>query len=314
MNEAEKKLREAWAKAGDFARGCVCNWAREDTEALGHAIRAFCESEPSAPAVVEPEALRKVREAWANVPADHRERDLAFWRNRHFASTPEYVALRASLADLLESAPVEGGGEYAAKLAAIKEDRDKLEAAFERIVPLNVREQDGTVEGMERWIRANLAHAFGCPKSADHELRAKLALVEKERDATKRSYTEQIAELTRALESEKKAHGEALRPERAVDRELREALKGRPDWIDEDYFTVEASRRAARALKEWLAAPLTAPKVEPARVLECWASEYPNGYLGLTLRSLADPVKLDPSAIRAHRVALPVIETVERGQ
>lgn len=407
MNEQERKLREAWAKAsyGDRVRVCVWDQDKGEPHELGSAIRAFCESDPSAPAVVEPEALRRVREAWGSISKIQRDQDLAEWRRENaFAMSPWYIAFRKALADLLESAPV-AGGEYAAKLAAIKEDRDKLEAAFERIVPLNVREQDGTVEGMERWIRANLTHAFGCPKSADHELRAKLALVEKERDAAqqearnmqsfavqnanalnaaqrefsaaKRSYTEQIAELTGALESEKTAHSEALaelarvrpkhdayekvcgalgiehdilghvrklqdaaasRPEperfeRAVDREMREAFKDKSVRVltranGNVHAGCNDDPRATEALSRWLAAPLTAPKVEPERdhfagvgkkvapahVLEMWASEHPNGYLGLTLRSLADPVKLDPSAIRAHKVALPIIETVERGE
>jgi hypothetical protein len=39
---------------------------------------------------------------------------------------------------------------------AIREDRDRYLAAFERLVPQHVRDADGTVGGMESWLKASL--------------------------------------------------------------------------------------------------------------------------------------------------------------
>ena len=38
----------------------------------------------------------------------------------------------------------------------LREDRDAYAAAFERLVPLDVRECDGTVAGMEEWLREHV--------------------------------------------------------------------------------------------------------------------------------------------------------------
>jgi hypothetical protein len=294
VNEQERKLRDVWAGVSEDVHRIVCNDFRDGAAAdLGSAVRAFCESEPGANSVVEPEALLRVREAWAK--CDERDRrglvDWLRWDSYREENARE--KLDHALADLLESAPVEGGedadrlecalGDAKAAmgdLAAVKEHRDKLSAAFERIVPQSVRDQDGTVEGMERWIRDTLAaaekerdklkgdHRYACEVlsrtsielgEAKREAEAMRDLANKnanELNAAQRSYSTQLAELTRALVSEKKAHNEALtcpsRPERAVDLELREAFRCSASWA-------QPSGRLLGAFQKWLAAPLSAP-------------------------------------------------------
>lgn len=304
-----------------------------------------------------------LREAWGKCGDAQRKRILEHLRAECLSDTR--AALDRALADLLESAPVEGGEPVLArakknvedsfvrevarhtetqlKLAAVAEhrdklrdqveflkqmldatteDRSKLEAAFERIVPQRARDQDGTVEGMERWIRDTLAAA---EKERDFLLES-LKQTERARDdghcrldAAHRSFSTQLADLQRALEAEKKAHNEALksasRPERAVDRDLREALV---EWLncgrakDTDRLSLLAC-----AASRWLAAPLSAPDAPaskpPARALETWAAQFGDGSCEFGFLSPETAMNYGSGIVRAHKVALPIIETVECG-
>lgn len=295
MNEAEKKLREAWAKASAADRACVADWEPyEPPRELGSAVRAFCESEPSAPAVVEPEALRRVREAWKKLPVTDRAADLDNWRKRHVGLSPEYHALCYALADLLESAPVEGGEDLRAKLAAAEKERDEAKREAEAMRDLATRN----------------ANELNAALKERNEARRDL-------ECARASYQMQAADLTRALESEKKAHNEALKSASRPDEYTRAAVAAMEKWcapaFDGKGFTVEAD--AFHAL--WNArqrgepsAPVSTPP--PARALETWVSEDRDGGMVFGYESAPDAFR--SGALRAHKVALPVIETVERGQ
>jgi hypothetical protein len=387
VNEAEKNLSAAASESLAVARVRAeakklggfsinpCDASKDDAP-FAHALDALLKTE-SAPAVVEPEALRKVREAWEKCSEGQRYGITSLLRAPYTGRNADRAATENALADLLESAPVEGG-EYAARLecalgdakaamselATVKDHRDKLSAALERIVPQSVLDQDGTVEGMERWIRDKLTALRGDYNNAKREAEAmrdlatknanELNAAVKERDETRadasrrlrqaeldcaeakqaanmwkrdleqmrrasdaahNSYRTQLADLQRALESEKKAHGEALaaqsRPERDVDRELREAFRCSSSWS-------HPSARLLDAIEKWYAAPLSAPDAPvstppTARVLECWVAEYADGNYETAFKSPDHAFMYSDRIVRAHKVALPVIETVERG-
>ncbi len=392
MNEAEKKLREAWAGASDKARGYVCGWAdaKSGVHELGSAVRAFCESAPDNTAA-EPEALRRVREAWGKCSEIQRSALTTYLRDNKQLHRNS-VALDHALADLLESAPVEGG-EYAAHLecalgdakaamAEMEAMRAKLAAAereaeaMRDLATRNANALNAAVKERDEAQRS-LAVARDAARDARHERdeakhearsarlfavqNANARAAERELNLMRRSYETQISDLTRALDAEKKAHSEALaaqsRPEREVDLALRGAL--------DKWFTcgrskdAEALSRLASTASRWLAAPLSAPdeytraavkfaelwvgnwgcaeylpardawkaiydarqrgepsapvsSPPPARVLECWFGEYDDGEVTVGFGCAKDAMRSN-GVLRAHKLALPVIETVERG-
>ncbi len=374
MNEAEKKLRAAWAKADKDTRDAVCDWpmARESKyDALGSAVRAFCESEPVEGGGVE---LLRVTLDSTRRQLDQTTELLKAQGITLAAAEKERDDARSALAvarDARDQNQRALGFTHSA-LDLANESRDRAQ-----------RERD-KLKGDHRYaceVLSRTSIKLGEAKREAEAMRAKVAQLEsvvesqkgflsrameskRDLDAAKRSYSTQLADLQRALEAEKKAHGEALksqsRPERAVDRDLREALKGCAHWTDEDCFVDYGARRAASALKAWLAAPLSAAdeytraavacaealadarvsysgfepirerwqeiytarqrgepsapvsSQPPARVLECWLSEYDDGEVTVGFGCAKDALRSN-GVLRAHRVALPVIETVERG-
>ncbi len=253
MNEQERELREKWAS---FANGAVVSWMDIIEE-----VRAFCESEPSAPAVVEPEALRKVRE-------DHRFacKELERAANARDEAQREAEAMRAL------------ANKNANELNAAVKERDEFKRHHESM------------------------------QCALHNLRC-------HSDAAQRSYSTQLAELTRALEAEKRAHSEALRPyeyTRAAVKYAEESTRAYLDPnanYDREHWEKFRKLYTARQRGEPSAPVSSQP---PARVLETWAAQYADGVIVVGFESEKGALQTT-GVVRAYRVALPVIETVERG-
>lgn len=71
-----------------------------------------------------------------------------------YESDGEFGRMDEAVSNLIDALPA-----HDILAGAIKEDRDSMLAAFERLVPLSVREMDGTVEGMESWLSAAVERA-----------------------------------------------------------------------------------------------------------------------------------------------------------
>jgi len=175
VNEAEKKLRDAWADASDRRRNYVCNWEDDGSgvHALGSAVRAFCESAP----VEGGEDLR------AKIAAAEKERDRA---------QDDAAVQRQKQEHLVK------------QLAATEKERDEAKREAEAMRDLatrNANELNAAVKERDEFKRHHES-----TQCALHNLRC-------HSDAAQRSYRAQIGELTRALEAENKAHSEALRPD-----------------------------------------------------------------------------------------------------
>jgi hypothetical protein len=389
MNGHEKKLREAWAGASETAR----NWFAVVDEGrniygICSAVRAFCESEPSAavlvagdgtlwaddrritaaaPAVVEPEALRKVREAWAGHSAKAKARALRGFRGAS-GYRPSDELFRA-LADLLESAPVEGGetqralfadlqralvaederDKLRAKLAAAEKERDEARSET-NIMRTQLRDQsdmcnkaasrrDYLRDCLQRAENArdeaishiaqfqDIARQRDAAKREAEAMRAEQGGMRAMADASNRSYKAQLADLQRALTEEKKAHNEALArawlaaplsaPD-APDEYTRAAVEFAEASVDDrvSYSNFEPIEDAWKALYDARqrgepSAPVSSPP--PARVLECWVLQYHGASARIVIGDIEAARKIGTHAECFHRVALPVIETVERG-
>ncbi len=348
MNDYERDLRDEGCKAIDkYLASPPSEPAVVEPDALGSALRAFCESEPEpqatlhlthldgvsmadiwamiqwvrqrtpndaspmvarlqnaahaymreigVPAVAEPEALRKVREAWADA-SDRCRNYVCNWED----DGSGVHALGSAVRAFCESAPVEGGEDLRAKLAAAEKERDaaKREAEAMRAERDEARSQ-----------RDDADRLLGKTVSQRDDARRDL-------DFACASYQMQLADLQRALEAEKKAHGEALRPDeytRAAVAYADEACR----FMAEDVppynpapWELLMKLYTARQRGEPSAPVSSQP---PARVLECWLGEYADGEVTVGFGCAKDALRSN-GVLRAHRVALPVIETVERGQ
>ncbi len=333
MNEAEKKLRErAAALPLDEWAACVGRSGEDrgsNTRARFHeALADFLRSEPSSPAVVEPEALRRVRDAWNALPKSPRGQDLAEWRHEHaFAMSPWYIAFRKALADLLESAPVEGGDVELLRvtldstrrqldqttellkaqgitLAAAEKARDEAKREAEAMRDLatrNANELNAAVKERDEAIsqRKHIAAENG-------ELYRKIAALE-----AKLAAPLQPDEYTRAAV----AYAEGLHDMRVDADEFR--------TIADTWKALYAARQRGEPsapkpppgsvnLPHVIPAPVSSQPT--ARVLECWVREYDDRSYVYGYASENDALSHSGIGIvRAHKVALPVIETVERG-
>jgi len=187
------------------------------------------------------EAEKKLREAWASYNATDKATTLTDWRIASGYRPGD--ALFRALADLLESAPVEGGashweaafrreGEFhantLAKLAAAEKERDELREDHR----FACKELERAANARDEAKR----EAEAMRDEREH-MRAVMASQREALESARRSYSTQIADLTRALEAEKKAHSEALG-------KLAEAWKrGEP--------SAPAMHEVCAAAKEW---------------------------------------------------------------
>jgi hypothetical protein len=267
------------------------------------------------------EQERKLRHVWATEP------DIA--KKLIVPGDDIHRALRA----FCESEPVEGGDVELLRVT-LDSTRRQLDQTTELL-----KAQGITLAAVEK-ERAKMGDeniAIKCDrdwlKGQLDLLRAKLAAAEKERDeakreagamrdlamrnanelnAAQRSYRAQIGELTRALAEEKKAHNEALRPDEytraavACAEALADARVSYSDFepIRERWQEIYTARQRGEP-----SAPVSSQP--PARVLETWAAERMDGMtVGF---DSAERALRCTGVIRAHRVALPVLKTVERG-
>lgn len=93
-SDEARRLREAWAKAGEWARSSVCNWNGRDSAAqLGAALRAFCESAP--PASAPSDDLRAQLDERTRQVAQLQD-DLCDAQNARDKAREEIAALKAA--------------------------------------------------------------------------------------------------------------------------------------------------------------------------------------------------------------------------
>ncbi len=323
MNEAEKKLREAWAKAGDGAKQLVCEWNagygdgyNRGVADLGSAVRAFCESEPEryvtlmltqfdgVEAADLSAMLNWVRQRTPNdaSPMVVRLQNAAhaYMREIGVPAVVEPEALRRALFADLQRALVaeEERDSLRAKVAAAEKERDEL-------------------RGDHRYaceVLSRTSIELGEAKREAEAMRDLATRNANELNAAQRSYRAQLGELTRALEAEKTAHSEALRPDEytraavACAEALADARVSYSDFepIREQWVVAYKARQRGEP-----SAPVSPQP--PARVLECWVGEYDNGFYEAAFISSERAFRYSDSIVRAYKVAMPVIETVERG-
>jgi hypothetical protein len=282
VNDYERDLRDEGCKAIDkYLASPPSEPAVVEPDALGSALRAFCESEPEpqatlhlthldgvsmadiwamiqwvrqrtpndaspmvarlqnaahaymreigVPAVAEPEALRKVREAWADA-SDRCRNYVCNWED----DGSGVHALGSAVRAFCESAPVEGGEDLRAKLAAAEKERDaaKREAEAMRAERDEARSQ-----------RDDADRLLGKTVSQRDDARRDL-------DFACASYQMQLADLQRALEAEKKAHGEALRPDENAPAVL-EVCAAAKEWhsVDRELDAVGFARATGRLIR-----------------------------------------------------------------
>jgi hypothetical protein len=207
--------------------------------------------------------------------------------------------------------------ETRAKLAAAEKERDEARSALavardardqtQRALDLTHSALDLANESRDRAQRERDA-----AKREAETMRELATQNANELNAAQRSYRAQIGELTRALAEEKKAHNEALRPDEytraavACAEALADARVSYSDFepIRERWQEIYTARQRGEP-----SAPVSSQP--PARVLETWAAERMDGMtVGF---DSAERALRCTGVIRAHRVALPVLKTVERG-
>jgi hypothetical protein len=327
VNEQERKLRHVWATEPDIAKKLIV-----PGDDIHRALRAFCESEPVEGGDVEllrvtldstrrqlDQTTELLKAQGITLAAVEKER--AKMGDENIAIKCDRDWLKGQL-DLLR-----------AKLAAAEKERDEAMSKLNRTTTRLYAQIDSIeakhAEAMRALATRNaneLNAAQRALSAAKHErddarlhLSGAQSVMESQRevlDAARRSFKAQLADLQRALESEKKAHGEALRPDeytRAAVAYADEACR----FMAEDVppynpapWELLMKLYTARQRGEPSAPVSSQP---PARVLECWLGEYADGEVTVGFGCAKDALRSN-GVLRAHRVALPVIETVERGQ
>jgi hypothetical protein len=148
MPEEREDGRNVVLRGSAYQKASYAGFVNEDSpERVGYWLSAI-------------DLIGLIREGWGVLASDQDE-----WT--HFRTTFGHLAGEASGGD---GDPVHDVN------AAIKEDRDALLAAFERIVPQEARDLDGTVPGMERWVQNALREANIRAYDAENELEERDAL------------------------------------------------------------------------------------------------------------------------------------------
>ncbi len=221
MNEQERKLRHVWATEPDIAKKLIV-----PGDDIHRALRAFCESEPVEGGDVEllrvtldstrrqlDQTTELLKAQGITLAAVEKER--AKMGDENIAIKCDRDWLKGQL-DLLR-----------AKLAAAEKERDEAMSKLNRTTTRLYAQIDSIeakhAEAMRALATRNaneLNAAQRALSAAKHErddarlhLSGAQSVMESQRevlDAARRSFKAQLADLQRALESEKKAHGEAL--------------------------------------------------------------------------------------------------------
>jgi hypothetical protein len=323
VNEQERKLRHVWATEPDIAKKLIV-----PGDDIHRALRAFCESEPVEGGDVEllrvtldstrrqlDQTTELLKAQGITLAAVEKER--AKMGDENIAIKCDRDWLKGQL-DLLR-----------AKLAAAEKERDEAMSKLNRTTTRLYAQIDSIeakhAEAMRALATRNaneLNAAQRALSAAKHErddarlhLSGAQSVMESQRevlDAARRSFKAQLADLQRALTEEKKAHGEALQPDEYTRAAVKFAeaycgIKEPAAYIPLSYAFRDLYLARQRGEPS---APVSSPP--PARVLECWLGEYDDGEVTVGFGCAKDALRSN-GVLRAHRVALPVLSTVERG-